>query len=136
MPEAEITYREWRRRRAARYAEVRREVETHYKGLMRMETRMRITKEFACLPIDWFAKKQFEAERKDDLIATSVAAMLVQMAISRTREYSADRIGGEICGHPLWLASALQKLDTAAKRIDNAQAERNPATTLYSRHSS
>jgi len=62
------------------------------------------------------------------VILAPMAAMLVQMAISRTREYSADRIGGEICGHPLWLASALQKLDTAAKRIDNAQAERNPAT--------
>ncbi|ANK80587.1 MAG: zinc metalloprotease HtpX [Rhizobiales bacterium NRL2] len=57
-----------------------------------------------------------------------VAAMLVQMAISRTREYSADRGGAEICGNPLWLASALEKLDAYAKGIDNHRAERNPAT--------
>jgi heat shock protein HtpX len=57
-----------------------------------------------------------------------IAAMLVQMAISRTREFSADRLGAEICGHPLWLASALQKLDASSQRIDNVQAEMNPAT--------
>ncbi|PJK30035.1 zinc metalloprotease HtpX [Minwuia thermotolerans] len=57
-----------------------------------------------------------------------VAAMLVQMAISRTREYSADRGGAEICGNPLWLASALEKLDAYARGIDNHRAERNPAT--------
>ncbi len=57
-----------------------------------------------------------------------IAAMLVQMAISRTREFAADRIGAEICGHPLWLASALEKLDRAARVIDNPQAEQNPAT--------
>ncbi len=57
-----------------------------------------------------------------------MAAMLVQMAISRTREYSADRIGAEICGHPLWLASALEKLDRSAQSIDNHAAENNPAT--------
>ncbi|RVU36380.1 zinc metalloprotease HtpX [Hwanghaeella grinnelliae] len=56
------------------------------------------------------------------------AAMLVQMAISRTREYEADKIGAEICGNPLWLASALQKLESGARRIDNTQAEKNPAT--------
>ncbi|MFC1673922.1 zinc metalloprotease HtpX [Pseudomonadota bacterium] len=62
------------------------------------------------------------------MILAPIAAMLVQMAISRTREYEADRIGGEICGQPLWLASALDKLEQGAKRIDNMKAEDNPAT--------
>lgn len=57
-----------------------------------------------------------------------MAAMLVQFAISRTREYAADRRGAQISGHPLWLASALQKLEAAARRIDNQPAEQNPAT--------
>lgn len=57
-----------------------------------------------------------------------LAAGLVQMAISRSREYEADRIGAEICGRPLWLASALSSMQGAAKAIDNNQAERNPAT--------
>ena len=62
------------------------------------------------------------------MILAPLAAALVQMAISRTREYEADRIGAEICGRPLWLASALQKLETGARRIDNIPAENNPAT--------
>jgi heat shock protein HtpX len=62
------------------------------------------------------------------IIVAPLAAMLVQMAISRTREYSADRLGAEICGNPLWLSSALQKIASAAGRIRNDQAERNPAT--------
>ncbi len=57
-----------------------------------------------------------------------MAAMLVQMAISRSREYEADRIGAEICGHPEWLADALYKMATGAQAIDNPQAEDNPAT--------
>jgi heat shock protein HtpX len=62
------------------------------------------------------------------MIVAPFAAMLVQMAISRTREYAADRRGAEISGHPLWLASALRKIASAAHQIPNAQAEHNPAT--------
>ena len=62
------------------------------------------------------------------MILAPMAAMLVQMAISRTREYDADRGGAEICGDPDWLADALEKLETGSKRIDNQAAEKNPAT--------
>lgn len=62
------------------------------------------------------------------MILAPMAAMLVQMAISRTREYEADRVGAEICGRPAWLASALGKIERAARGIDNDAAERNPAT--------
>ena len=62
------------------------------------------------------------------MIVAPLAAMMVQMAISRTREYEADRGGAEISGHPLWLASALAKIDNAAHAIVNPDAERNPAT--------
>lgn len=61
-------------------------------------------------------------------IIAPLAAMLVQMAISRSREYEADRAGAEICGNPQWLASALAKLEQHAKRVPNMRAEENPAT--------
>ena len=57
-----------------------------------------------------------------------LAAMLVQMAISRTREYAADNLGARICGDPQSLASALAKIDAGAHEIENASAEQNPAT--------
>ena len=62
------------------------------------------------------------------MLVAPFAAMLVQMTISRTREYAADRRGAEICGNPLWLASALKKIAMGASRVVNEDAERNPAT--------
>lgn len=62
------------------------------------------------------------------MILAPLAAALVQMAISRAREYEADKGGAEICGRPLWLASALDKMSRASEQIDNEVAERNPAT--------
>jgi heat shock protein HtpX len=62
------------------------------------------------------------------VILGPLAAGLVQMAISRTREYEADRAGAEISRRPLSLASALQKIAGAAKHIPNMPAERNPAS--------
>src|SRR3546814_4896002 len=61
-------------------------------------------------------------------ILAPLAATLVQLAISRAREYDADALGAQICGRPLWLASALERLDGAARQIDNHTAEANPAT--------
>ena len=62
------------------------------------------------------------------MLLAPFAAMLVQMAISRSREFEADKAGAEISGRPLWLASALQKIDSSAQAIDNPQADANPAT--------
>ncbi len=62
------------------------------------------------------------------MIVAPLAAAMVQMAISRTREYAADRRGAEISGQPLRLASALDKIASNAQRIRNPDAERNPAT--------
>lgn len=57
-----------------------------------------------------------------------IAAMIIQMAISRSREYDADRMGAEICGQPMALASALAKIAGGAAHIPNMDAERHPAT--------
>ena len=73
-------------------------------------------------------------ERPNMLVTIAVmflapmAAGLVQMAISRTREYKADARGAEICNNPLALAHALNKISGAAHEIPNETAEANPAS--------
>lgn len=61
------------------------------------------------------------------MILAPLAASLVQMAISRAREYEADRMGAEIGGEPEALARALEKIEAYARQRVNVDAERNPA---------
>ena len=68
------------------------------------------------------------------MILAPMAAMLVQMAISRTREYEADRGGAEICGNPDWLADALEKLEAGSRRIDNAGRREQPGDRPHVHH--
>jgi len=62
------------------------------------------------------------------MILAPLAAMLVQMAISRSREYDADRLGAQIAGSPLGLANALQRLEAGRHAYVNHHAEANPGT--------
>lgn len=78
----------------------------------------------------WFRGSDGRGPGLAGLLAVLVApfaAMIVQMAISRTREYSADRAGAEISGKPLALASALAKLERGAQAIPNPVVEQAPA---------
>jgi heat shock protein HtpX len=62
------------------------------------------------------------------MMLAPIAAMLVQSAISRSREYDADKAGAEISGRPHWLADALGQIERAAKGLPNHAADANPAT--------
>lgn len=62
------------------------------------------------------------------MVLAPIAAMLIQMAISRAREFEADKAGADICRDPKTLASALEKISGSAKRIPNAVAEEHPET--------
>ncbi|WP_376096097.1 zinc metalloprotease HtpX [Roseomonas sp. CCTCC AB2023176] len=62
------------------------------------------------------------------IILAPLAAMLVQMAISRSREYEADRVGSAIAGSPAGLANALRRLESYRHQLVNGAAEANPAT--------
>jgi heat shock protein HtpX len=65
-------------------------------------------------------------------IVAPFAAMIVQLAISRTREYGADKLGADICGNPAALASALAKISGAAQRRPTRAVTGNPAAAqLY-----
>jgi len=78
----------------------------------------------------WFGGGRRDGERSGGnplvaiaaLILAPIAAMLVQMAISRTREFAADRAGAELSGRPLALASALRKLERGATAIPMGMA--------------
>jgi heat shock protein HtpX len=59
------------------------------------------------------------------IILAPIAALLIQMAISRSREFSADAAGAQIAGNPYGLADALRKIDAVAKRVP---LDANPAT--------
>lgn len=81
-----------------------------------------------------FAMRNRDGQRSSNPIAGilliilgPIAAAVVQMAISRAREYEADREGADICGDPEWLAGALERLESYSSRAVNEGAEANPA---------
>src|SRR5205085_8576254 len=71
----------------------------------------------------WFGGSRDDEDRGNPIAAIAMmilapfAAMLIQMAISRSREFDADAAGAQLCGNPLWLASALKKLEIGSQRI-------------------
>ena len=62
------------------------------------------------------------------ILMAPLAATLIQLLVSRTREYEADRLGAELCRNPLWLAAALEKISKASDQIPMPSAEKHPAS--------
>lgn len=62
------------------------------------------------------------------MIFAPIAAALIQFAVSRTREYAADKSGAQLCGHPLWLASALKKLERGNLQNPMPAADQHPTS--------
>jgi heat shock protein HtpX len=62
------------------------------------------------------------------MILAPIAAALIQFAVSRTREYAADKSGAALCGHPEWLARALQKLEQGNQQHPMTAAEQHPTS--------
>jgi heat shock protein HtpX len=62
------------------------------------------------------------------MLLAPLAASLIQMAVSRSREYGADDEGALMCGNPLWLASALNKLESGSRQVPLREAENHPAS--------
>lgn len=62
------------------------------------------------------------------IILAPIAASLIQLAISRSREYAADESGAKLCGKPLALANALRKLENVKQQIPMENADAHPAT--------
>ena len=62
------------------------------------------------------------------MILAPIAAMLIQMAISRSREYEADHDGGEICGNPNYLADGLEKIEYYVTHSPETLPDAKPAT--------
>lgn len=62
------------------------------------------------------------------VLLAPLSASVIQMAISRSREYVADSMGAQICGNPVWLARALEKISSGVARIPNESAEMRPST--------
>jgi heat shock protein HtpX len=65
------------------------------------------------------------------MIVAPLAAMIIRMAISRTREYGADKGGAQICGNPLYLANALRKLGQVSGRIPMRVNEQVAESTAH-----